>query len=68
MVVELVGCNNSDVVTDDSANMQSVTDYEITQTNYGFAAGDPVFFIIGYQYTTNTQLMIPNFYMAISWN
>ena len=34
-------------------NNQNITDYEITQTNYGFITGDPVIFIIGYQYTVD---------------
>lgn len=34
-------------------NTQNVTNYEITQTNYGFITGGPVVFIIGYQYTVD---------------
>lgn len=47
---------------------QSVTDYEITQTNYGFITDDPVVFIIGYQYTVDDSEFLYGYKLKLNEN
>ena len=92
MTTALIGCNNSDAVTDDSANIQiaadmvekakeytdplfneylnnqSIMDYEITYTNYGFITGDPVVFIVGYQYTVDDSEFLYGYKLGLNEN
>ena len=49
-------------------NNQNVTDYEITQTNYGFITGDPVVFIIGYQYTVDDSEFLYGYKLELNEN
>ncbi len=49
-------------------NNQDITDYEITQTNYGFITGDPVVFIIGYQYTVDDSEFLYGYKLELNEN
>lgn len=49
-------------------NNQNITDYEITQTNYGFITGDPAIFIIGYQYTVDDSEFLYGYKLELNEN
>ncbi len=47
---------------------QSVVDYEITQTNYGFITGNPVVFVVGYQYIVDDSEFLYGYKLKLNEN
>ncbi len=47
---------------------QGVADYEITQTNFGFLTGDPVVFVVGYQYVVEDSEFLYGYKLKLNEN